>query len=191
MARAATKAEQQAFIHKMWVSIAGLDLQGLFPSVLIAQAAKESGWGLSALAQPPNNNVFSVTKGSGWTGRTVEMRDNHNGKMYTFRVYSSLQESINDRNRLLLSASRYAKARTAATPEEQARALQAAGYAESATYADSLINNYIVPYNLKRYDSLKKKIMNNKTLSSIMLAAGVIIAVIGLYNIANLSKYLK
>ena len=35
----ANSAEKKAFIEKMWNAIKGLDLNGLFPSVLIAQAA--------------------------------------------------------------------------------------------------------------------------------------------------------
>ena len=192
---AANASQKLAFIHKVWTNSAGLDLKGLFPSVLIAQAALESGWGQSELATK-YNNLFGVKKGSSWTGRTVNLptREVINGVSQTvradFRVYPSWQDSIADRNRLLLTLNRYANVRSAKTPEAQVQALKAAGYATGENYVSSLMNT-INANGLTRYDELKKKIMNNKTLSTIMIVAGAIIAGIGVYNVANLSKYLK
>lgn len=180
----ANEAQKKAFLHKMWINIAGLDLKGLFPSVLLAQAAVESGWGLSELTAK-YNNLFGVTKGSSWTGKTVQYPDKQNGRMYTYRVYSNWQESILDRNKLLLTADRYKAVREAATPQAQVEALKAAGYAEGANYVSALMST-INANNLTRYDELKKKIMNNKTLSTIMIVAGVIIAAIGVYNVSKL-----
>lgn len=192
---AANASQKLAFIHKVWTNIAGLDLQGLFPSVLIAQAALESGWGQSELATK-YNNLFGVKKGSSWTGRTVNLptREVINGVSQTvradFRVYPSWMASIADRNKLLLTLKRYANVRSAATPQAQIEALKAAGYATGENYVSSLMNT-INANSLTRYDELKKKIMNNKTLSTIMIVAGAIISAIGIYNVANLSKYLK
>ena len=192
---AANASQKLAFIHKVWTNIAGLDLQGLYPSVLIAQAALESGWGQSELATK-YNTLFGVKKGSSWTGRTVTLptREVVNGVSQTvradFRVYPSWMASIADRNKLLLTLKRYANVRSAATPQAQVEALKAAGYATGENYVSSLMNT-INANGLTRYDELKKKIMNNKTLSTIMIVAGAIIAAIGIYNVANLSKYLK
>ena len=189
---AANASQKLAFIHKVWTNIAGLDLQGLYPSVLIAQAALESGWGQSELATK-YNNPFGVKKGSSWTGRTVNLptREVVNGVSQTvradFRVYPSWMASIADRNKLLLTLKRYANVRSAATPQAQVEALKAAGYATGENYVSSLMNT-INANGLTRYDELKKKIMNNKTLSTIMIVAGAIIAAIGIYNVANLSK---
>lgn len=191
----ANTQEKTAFIHKVWVNIAGLDLKGLFPSVLIAQAALESGWGQSELATK-HNNLFGVKKGGSWTGPVVNMptREVINGVSQTvradFRVYPSWQASIADRNKLLLTLKRYANVRNAKTPQAQVEALKASGYATGEKYVSKLMST-INANGLTRYDELKKKIMNNKTLSTIMIAAGVIIAGVGIYNIANLSKYLK
>lgn len=140
----------------------GLDLQGLFPSVIIAQAALESNWGKSTLAAK-YNNLFGVKVGSSWKGKSVNMntREVLSGKdvvvSSNFRVYPSVQDSILDRNRLITGLSRYGAALSAATPEDQIRAIQAGGYATSPNYADTIIS-IINQNSLKDWDALKKKL---------------------------------
>ena len=188
-----TESEKRAFIHKIGTALMGLDLQGLFPSVIIAQAALESNWGKSVLAAK-YKNYFGIKVGkSGWTGKSVNMStgEYQNGESLTvrsnFRVYSTVVESILDRNRLITGLDRYKAALSASTPEEQIKAIKAGGYATDPNYVQKVIS-IINSNNLKDWDELKKKIMNNKTLSSIMLAAGVLLAGVGIYNLSKLVK---
>lgn len=135
----------------------------IFPSVKMAQAALETGWGKSV----PNNNLFGI-KASGkltpyWKGesgisRTREVIDGISGEYnLAFRSYASLADSIRDHTYFLQTNSRYSKngVFTAGTPEAQCKALQSAGYATDPNYANSLIS-VINSHNLKRLDVKKK-----------------------------------
>lgn len=135
----------------------------IFPSVKIAQAALESGWGKSVVG----NNLFGI-KATGspnqyWHGDYVEARTSEvdgNGnlvpKTSRFRKYLTVADSISDHNRIL-NTERYSAVLKAKTPEEQAQALQSAGYAgkNNTKYAGRLID-IINGYNLKKYDQKKK-----------------------------------
>ena len=157
----ATEQEKSAFISRVWNEIKGEDMAGFFPSVLIAQAALESGWGKSTLAAK-YNNYFGIKAGSSWTGKTVTMQTGEvlNGQNVTingtFRVYDSLIDSIRDRNRLL-SMPRYASVRTASTPQAQIEAIKNSGYATALSYVSSIVNT-INANNLLKFDDLKKKL---------------------------------
>lgn len=82
---------------------------GLYASVMIAQAILESASGNSGLASTPNNNLFGI-KGS-YEGRSVEMRTieyDDNATMYmtsaSFRKYPSVRESLSDYAYLLTNS---------------------------------------------------------------------------------------
>lgn len=132
----------------------------LFPSVKIAQAALETGWGGHIVG----NNLYGI-KATGshtpyWNGQYVSagtseyQGGSYNQQNANFRAYSSMTDSIMDHNYLIESQSRYQPVRDAKTPEEQARALQDAGYATGPSYANKLIS-IINSYNLKQYDQKK------------------------------------
>lgn len=134
----------------------------LFPSVKLAQAALESGWGKSVVG----NNMFGI-KASGqtspyWHGASVTagtseyQNGSYVGTQSRFRKYDTISDGIRDHTWFLTHNQRYAKAGvfTAKSPEEQARALQAAGYATDPGYANKLIS-IINSYNLKQYDKKK------------------------------------
>ena len=134
---------------------------GLFPSVTMAQAALETGWGTSVVG----NNLFGI-KASGatspyWKGASVNATTHevYNGvsALYklNFRQYASVQDSISDHSYFLKQNGRYANVFSAATPEDQARALQAAGYATDPSYASKLIQ-IITKYDLKALDKKKR-----------------------------------
>ena len=136
---------------------------GLFPSVKLAQAALESGWG----KYTAGNNMFGI-KATGshspyWHGdyvssRTSEWQNgNYVGQTSRFRKYDTIGDSIRDHTWFLQQNRRYANAGvfSANTPEEQAAALQRAGYATDPQYASKLVN-IIKSYNLKQYDEKKK-----------------------------------
>jgi flagellum-specific peptidoglycan hydrolase FlgJ len=133
---------------------------GLFPSVFMAQAILESGWGGSSLASK-YNNFFGIKADSSWKGKSIrlETREVFNGKDTNitdgFRVYDSPEQSFYDRVAFLKKFSRYKKVFIADSPENQAWALQNAGYATDPNYANALIR-VIKDYNLKSLDEKKK-----------------------------------
>lgn len=131
----------------------------LLPSVKMAQAALETGWGKHVIGDA--NNMFGI-KATGspneyWDGskvnaNTAEYYNGVRGRYnLDFRKYRSLQDSIKDHSRLLMTLPRYAPVRSANTAEGQARALQSSGYATSPNYADMLID-IINKWNLKALD---------------------------------------
>lgn len=136
---------------------------GLFPSVLLAQAALESGFGKSELAHQ-HNNLFGIKAGKDWEGETVNLptREVIDGKDVwvdaDFRKYASVSDSIKDRKNFLKKNIRYSIAGVfkAKTPEAQAVALQDAGYATDPTYAKTIIA-LIRKHNLTRFDVIGKK----------------------------------
>lgn len=130
---------------------------GLFPSVCLAQAALETGWGKAAI----DNNMFGIkAKGSPneyWKGgskivtTTEYIKGVKKTMQLSFRTYDTVEDSIRDHNRLLLTSKRYAKVLAASSPEEQARALQSAGYATDPGYAGKLIS-IIKVHNFEQFD---------------------------------------
>lgn len=130
---------------------------GLFPSVCLAQAALETGWGKAAI----DNNMFGIkakgTPNEYWKGgskivtTTEYIKGVKKTMQLSFRTYDTIEDSIRDHNRLLLTNKRYAKVLAASSPEEQARALQSAGYATDPGYAGKLIS-IIKTHNLKQFD---------------------------------------
>lgn len=129
----------------------------LFPSVCIAQAILETGWGRSI----PGNNLFGM-KATGkpnanWDGSAVACSTYEyiNGVktrvVSKFRKYKSYEDSFRDHNRLFLFSKRYTSVLSATTPEAQAKAIKACGYATDPKYAEKLIN-LINQYNLNQYD---------------------------------------
>ncbi len=144
----------QEFIDKIkWRVVRSTQKTALFPSVAMAQAILESSSGNSTLALNANN-LFGIKAYSGWSGGVVYANDDLPNE--PFRAYQTVNDSIADHNSFLYTNSRYADngVFTATTPEEQAQALQTAGYATAPNYANSLIN-LINKYDLKKLDNLK------------------------------------
>lgn len=140
----------------------------MLPSVVVAQAIKESAWGTSELAQ--NANALFGIKKNGWSGRTyikeaTEQRPD--GSYYTvnnteWRAYDSWKQSILDHNDYIATRStdggktlRYAPAIGCDNYILACQYLQECGYATSLTYAESLIRDYIEKYDLTRFDTVE------------------------------------
>ncbi|PXW23423.1 glycoside hydrolase family 73 protein [Paraburkholderia caballeronis] len=125
-------------------------------SFTIAQAALESGWAKSQLAQR-YFNLFGVKADRSWTGPTVVLptTEYENGKPVTvnatWRVYDSWLASIRDRAQFLLDNPRYAPAFAYTSGATFARAVAAAGYATDPNYAAKLIS-IIKTHNLSALD---------------------------------------
>ena len=150
--------DQMAFVSAILPgAMQGLE-SGLYPSITIAQAIHESGWGKSGLAAK-YNNLFGVKASSSWTGKVVELptQEEVDGGIITitakWRVYDSWNDSILDRIQFLLENSTYRNNGVfeANNYIEQAEALQRAGYATDSSYAVKLIQT-IQTYSLYIYD---------------------------------------
>lgn len=136
---------------------------GLFPSLFMAQAILESGNGESSLAKTYNNH-FGIKASKDWTGKVIDIntREVFDGKeTYIkdgFRWYDNPTDSFKDRVSFLKKHPRYTRFGVfeAKNPEEQADALQRAGYATDPNYS-KILKSLIVRYNLKNLDSLALK----------------------------------
>ena len=88
-------------------SIESYNKYGVLPSLTMAQAILESGWGESGLSAK-YNNLFGIKAGSSWNGKTVNMATGEqraSGEYYNinadFRAYDSVADSIEDHAKLL------------------------------------------------------------------------------------------
>lgn len=154
---------------------------GLFPSVMIAQAAIESGNGTSYLSRTANNH-FGIKCHSSWSGQSVRATDDAPNEC--FRKYSSRLASFKDRNKFLKENKRYTSAGvfSAKTPQAQADALQKAGYATASNYA-ATIKSVIKTYDLEKYDQQTQLAgffspVNMKLLPERIILIVIIIAII-------------
>ncbi|MFR0609048.1 LysM peptidoglycan-binding domain-containing protein [Limosilactobacillus mucosae] len=164
-----SNAKSQAFIESVAQgAINGWTKYGVLPSVTVAQAILESGWGQSALSTQAHN-LFGI-KGS-YNGQyvTMQTREVYNGQSYyiydNFRKYANNSESVEDHGNFLYSNSRYANLLGDQSYASVARKLQADGYATDPSYASSLIK-LVEMYNLTQLDNIafsgKQPVINNK-----------------------------
>lgn len=138
----------------------------LYASVMIAQAALESAWGNSTLAQSPNYNLFGI-KGE-YNGNSVHVEtqeDDGSGNYYTitddFRKYDDYDQSLEDYASLLTGDDDpsnwryefYSGTRVSNTSTYQdATAYLTGRYATDTSYASKL-NRIIEQYGLTQYDT--------------------------------------
>ncbi|MDE5716481.1 MAG: N-acetylmuramoyl-L-alanine amidase [Lachnospiraceae bacterium] len=138
----------------------------ILPSVVVAQAIKESAWGTSELARKANA-LFGI-KRNGWNGRIYvkdALEQNADGtydtvKQTQWRAYDGWEESVLDHNTYIAERStdggrtlRYAPVIGCADYTLAARHLQECGYATALGYAESLVYDYIEKYQLTKFDS--------------------------------------
>lgn len=121
---------------------------GVEPSLLIAQAALETGWGQKVVknARGSSNNLFNIKADRSWQGdkvatQTLEFHDNTPVKeTAAFRSYSSYQDSFNDYVRFLNDNPRYETAlQQRGDSESFIRGIHRAGYATDPSYADKVL----------------------------------------------------
>lgn len=164
-----SNAKSQNFIESVAQgAINGWTKYGVLPSVTVAQAILESGWGQSALSTQAHN-LFGI-KGS-YNGQyvTMQTREVYNGQSYyiydNFRKYANNSESVEDHGNFLYSNSRYANLLGDQSYASVARKLQADGYATDPSYVSSLIK-LVEMYNLTQLDNIafsgKQPVINNK-----------------------------
>jgi len=118
---------------------------GFSPGMTVAQAALESAWGNSALAQTANN-YFGIKARRG--GEAIEFPTLEYGAGEAIRVparfakYASMAECFADRDRMIALLPAYSEARAAAAdPEAFIRAL-ARHWATDPAYADKVLYVY-------------------------------------------------
>ena len=135
----------QDFINAIAPAARALAASSCIPaSFTVAQAALESGWGASQLAQQ-YFNLFGVKADPNWQGLTVTLptveyvSGQRTTVMARWRVYPSWLASLQDRAQFLLTNPRYKPAFVCANARDFARSVQAAGYATDPDYALKII----------------------------------------------------
>ncbi|MFV9473399.1 flagellar assembly peptidoglycan hydrolase FlgJ [Advenella sp. RU8] len=139
-----------SFVDKMGpAASAAAASSGIPASLILSQAALESGWGRREILHENGQtsyNLFGIKATGGWTGKvvnvmTTEYVDGVAKKMkQAFRAYDSYEESFADYARLISQNERYQDVLTAENAHEAAREIQKAGYATDPKYASKLIN---------------------------------------------------
>lgn len=176
-----TKQEIQNFIKTIASgAIEGFKKNCVLPSLTIAQACLESGYGKYA----PQNNLFGMKwyKGCNFNFQLLTTKEYYNLTQYNklkdsgdwfelieitdkgkyhvrikskFKSYLTLADSVCDHT-VLLSAPRYIKVRQAKDYKTACHAIKEAGYATDINYP-SLLISIIEQYNLDEYD---KQVLN-------------------------------
>ncbi|WP_107951068.1 glycoside hydrolase family 73 protein [Lysinibacillus parviboronicapiens] len=153
--------EELHFIDEIATVAVELNQQtgGMLPSVTIAQAILESGFGKSELAVNANN-LFGI-KGR-YQGKSVKMPtiEYKNNKSYTieaeFRAYPDWKNALIDHSKLILEGTswneqQYYEVLAATNYQEAAYALKKSHYSTDPLYPEKLIA-IIEQYNLGKYD---------------------------------------
>lgn len=117
-------------------------------SVVLAQCILESGWGKSGLAKE-GNNYFGITTTKG----------NKKYKNTQYRIFQNKVESFIYHAKIISTNDAYKSLKTLSNSDYIAwsNGLQKCGYAESNTYAKTLIR-IINKYELNKYDLMNKEI---------------------------------
>lgn len=141
----------------------------IFPSVCIAQAIHESGWGTST-KMVRANALFGIKVGksayhfgTAWKGASynTQTKEYYNGSTTAsvitdnFRAYDSLSDAVEDYFDLLCTASRYKAALNAVDYKACIRAIApayATGESQNNAYSKAIIS-IIEKHNLTKYDN--------------------------------------
>ena len=137
-------------------AIRGWTQYKILPSLTLAQAILESGWGRSTLASQ-YHNLFGI-KGS-YNGQSVTMATAEyiNGRYITindaFRAYPDNDASVADHSLFFIQNSRYSNLIGVTDSNTATYLVRADGYATDPSYTTSL-RNMISTYNLTRFDQV-------------------------------------
>ncbi|MGF1908046.1 flagellar assembly peptidoglycan hydrolase FlgJ [Vibrio kasasachensis] len=121
---------------------------GVDSSLLLAQAALETGWGQKMVAngRGSSNNLFNIKADKSWDGGKVATQtlEYHQGvpvqEKAAFRAYQDYEQSFNDYVRFLNENPRYTMAlRHDGNSEQFIRGIHQAGYATDPQYADKVL----------------------------------------------------
>lgn len=151
--------DSTVFIHEIAdYAVADYAQHPILPSLTIAQAILESGWGESTLAKKANA-IFGIKANSSWTGKKypIKTAEYFDGKKTTvtayFRAYESWQESVVDHGDFLCGLSRYSNLLGLKDYEKACEFIQQDGYATDPNYATTL-KSLINTYKLYQYDTI-------------------------------------
>lgn len=158
------KSKAAEFINRVGpAAVIIAEENGIYPSVMIAQAGLESGWGSSGLAKKYNN--LMGTKGS-WQGNSVTMSTHEevSGEKVRidagFSVYNSWADSLNRYAKMMRNGLDWDQDFYSGTWRENSKSYQEATawlvgrYATDSSYADKL-NSTIENYDLTRFDEIE------------------------------------
>ncbi|ENM3850555.1 flagellar assembly peptidoglycan hydrolase FlgJ [Vibrio cholerae] len=121
---------------------------GVDSSLLIAQAALETGWGQKIVknARGNSNNLFNIKADRSWQGDKVATQtlEYHNNvpviEKAAFRSYASIDDSFNDYVRFLENNPRYTNALDhGGSSKRFIHGIHRAGYATDPQYADKVL----------------------------------------------------
>lgn len=150
-----TKNEFIAMIADMAINT--YNTTRILPSVTIAQAILESGWGKSGLTVKANA-LFGIKAGSSWAGKTynAKTQEVYNGARVNitalFRAYDSWYDSVLDHGLFLRSLGRYSNIVNNTDWKDVCDKLQSDGYATDPDYSAKL-KSLISSYALYEYDN--------------------------------------
>ena len=186
-----TTATQRATFLNMIVPIAVEQAKKhdmkIYPSVCIAQAIHESGWGTSK-KMVAAKALYGVKVGksayhfgTAWKGKAYKTgtHEYYNGSKTPtyiqdyFREYDSVSDATEDYFDMLCHCQRYKGALNQPTPRKCIEGIIAGGYATGPDYVKAimdLINSKT--YNLTQYDSGNVKLVNPYTLTTFPLKEG-------------------
>lgn len=149
-ASADTPAHVASFVDKLGQAARKVaHASGLPLRLIMGQAALESGWGRREIRMADGSNsynLFGIKATGGWDGKVAEvMTTEYEGGVarkvkQPFRAYDSYEHALADYARLITQSERYRQVVGAASADDAARKIQAAGYATDPNYADKLIN---------------------------------------------------
>lgn len=135
-------------------TIKGYKEYNILPSLTMAQAILETGWGRYSIG----NNIFGIKADKNWKGKVKKVKTSEyvNGKkIYIdayFKDYNSVYESLEDRFKFLQKP-RYKKVVQAKDYKEACKEIKKAGYATDPNYDKKLIQ--IIEQNkLYEYDNI-------------------------------------
>lgn len=159
-------AKGQVLSQDEFINLIGKEVQryaqeyNVYGSVMMAQAALQSGWGTSAVSQSPNNNVMGITAGASEQG--IE-----------FRVYENIVASLKDYGELIRNGVSWDKNFYRGAWRENAKTYQEATkwltgrYAIDPNYHHKL-NQLIKQYNLTRFDVQTSSVVKPSTSTSVV-----------------------
>lgn len=160
--------DKREFINSVKeVALKGYVDYRILPSLTIAQAILESGWGSSQLSVRAKN-LFGIKAFSNWRGDKITMPttewygDKKQIINADFRAYDSFNESIEDHSKLLSSV-RYKSVRECSNYKEACRKIYECGYATDPAYPEKLIR--IIEEN-KLYEFDNSEILTEVSVSS-------------------------
>jgi flagellar protein FlgJ len=138
---------------------------GVDPTMLVAQAALETGWGQSVphtADGTPSYNFFGIKAGASWNGPSVNMPtlEFEEGipvrRTERFRAYGSPADGFRDYANLIRGSSRYESALDSGSNAATfASALQDGGYATDPNYANKVVGVVRQVRELAAADSFK------------------------------------